>query len=151
MTQEAVKEAVEKAPILNDALENALANAINSAMEASGEIYGGVKAVTMKTIDFLSVQAPDVVHQFLVWKMWEALIPMIIWAVFVIASWVVLAFITEKGSESREVSKVLGGLFGIFSGIIVVGSNIMTVVKIWVAPKVYLLEYATEIIRKVTQ
>lgn len=153
-------QAAETAVTASQGLEGALVDIIQ-------QVSGGVK----QGVDFLQAEIPDVVRQLLVWKLVSALV----YAVFgigVIAVSVALMFKALKkpqpikpDAHSRYGNYPLslcydedgdthpGILFIplVLTGFIIFGlgyaSNVMTAVQIYIAPKVWLIEYAASLVK----
>lgn len=118
----------------------------------------GAKKVTGQAIDFVSAQIPDVVHQLLAWKMAEA-IALILACVALIGVYFYflrkiiayhkkLAAIGKYYAETGFIFYYVGGtgVLLILPLIRILGSA-LTIIKIIVAPKLYLIEYAAELIK----
>ena len=103
--------------------------------------------------DFVLEQAPDVIQQFLVWKATEAgfwmvagfsLIAFTIWSLK--KRWV--QWYTFETYNSMEVSPtILLALLNILAGIVVFILHVLDFLKIVLAPKVYLLEFASSLVK----
>lgn len=135
-----------------NALEQVLVDTIQKATAVTGEAIDGVKGVTGKAIDFASAQIPDVIHQLLLWKMAEALVYVVISAIVI---WKVLSLRSaahKQASEDRDaVWLVMYYLFGVtvvggISAIAFIG-YLLVFLKIWIAPKLYLIEYVAKLIK----
>lgn len=132
-------------------LEQVLVDTIQSAGNLTGDVVNGVKTVGTKAIDFASEQIPDVIHQLLLWKFTISLI----WFSTGVISLILLGiglkkyWDTDIDIEIKAISTVFfGGLIG-FASLAIIFTN-LTWLKIWIAPKLFLLEYATDLIRKVS-
>ena len=104
-------------------------------------------------VSFLSTEIPDVIHQLLLFKLvWSAIIAIILAAT--------LFFLISKGwkvskKANEEVSSSHKGLPWLVYGIacvlpsvimfFVALGNIKNVIQIWLAPKIYLIEYAASL------
>jgi hypothetical protein len=132
-------------------LEQVLLDTIQKSSAVTGEIYDGAKKVTGKAIDFAVEQIPDVIHQLLMWKFAHSLL---YFFVFLILTGL-LIYATYKIIIIENNSKYDGAqIFALFSGAGSIGCFFgvlgnLTWLKIWIAPKVYLLEYAAELVRRV--
>ena len=141
---------------MNEQLEKSLAVVIEKATT-------GVEA----GINFLSAEIPEVIHQLLVWKMVEAgITATFTLMIFISASYFFVKY-SGKGEKYEDTGKYRGysykmtlthdedgdlgphfmlsgtiaGLTIFISGGVFIG-NFLTAIKIWIAPKVYLIEYA---------
>lgn len=105
---------------------------------------------------FLQAEIPDVVHQLLVWKMAQAGIEVIFLA-FCIYSYIWFfgfykrqeeGSIWKNGYNGPDVPAMavftIGGFSSIF-GATVIFYDISTMIQIWLAPKIYLIEYAASL------
>lgn len=135
-----------------NALEQVLVDTIQKATAVTGEAIDGMKGVTGKAIDFASAQIPDVIHQLLLWKIAEA-------AVYLIASCLAvwLFFVLRKrfkefvkGSYDEAMGwaffYVLGGGLLIVVPVMEIIASTLLILKIWLAPKLYLIEYVAKLI-----
>jgi len=116
-----------------------LAKELLTTIKGAKEAAGAVK-------DFTLEQAPDVVHQLLTYNLAVALV----WALFgaTLIGIAIKLIIVSINSDDSDVS------FFAFIGMVVTGmpgtacfiTNIATALKVWLAPKLYLLEYFTKIV-----
>ena len=128
---------------MNENLSNALANILTSAQES-----------VEKATSFLSAQIPDVVHQLLLWKFTESLISFsicLLWIFFMVVLCIYIIRKILKSNLSMDNKTNSAGMT--FMGYIIFSipafCNIsLTWLKIWPAPKLYLLEYAASLIHK---
>lgn len=105
-----------------------------------------------KTGDFLAGQLPEVIQQLLTWHMTFHLI----WAFgfLIVFSIIMLLWIRDRRSDRFErrseiwVDADYGFLIGSIGSLAVVIPNVCFAIKIWLAPKLYLLEYVANIIAK---
>jgi hypothetical protein len=131
-------------------LQDALADTLNKTVQVMGDAK-----------DFVVAQMPDVIKQLLLWKFYEALMPMLFF--FIVAAW--MGFLVSRLVHRGDWTPVTTGegydrdtnpkngyplmIFGIvkaFIGIVAIifftFSMNVTWLQIAVAPKVYLIEYA---------
>ena len=128
----------------NSALDEALIGVINKATAVTGDAIDGVKSVTGKTVDFVIAQAPELIHQLLVWKLIEA----ILYFVLSIISIILCVHFTKKFFESSDgVILIFTGVLGILSIILSI-SSFSNILQISFAPKIYLIEYAAHLLGK---
>lgn len=128
---------------MNENLSNALANILTSAQES-----------VEKATSFLSAQIPDVVHQLLLWKFTESLISFsvcLLWIFFIVG--VCIYFIRRICKSDLAIEDKIGNTVMTFFGCLIFSipalCNLhLTWLKIWLAPKLYLLEYAASLIHK---
>jgi len=96
-----------------------------------------------KTKDFVIEQAPDVIQQLLVYKFYISLVCFILGLILgVLAIYSAFRFITAKPADGIVIAcSAVGFFIGSFagSGFLLEGTAWF---KIWLAPKLFLLEYA---------
>lgn len=121
---------------LIDKLQETLVSIIDSATKAA---------------EFAQDEIPQVLDQLLMWKMAESLV---ICVICVIAMGVGKLAIKPVFKAWKEVDNcfigVGGGLFLIISGLfapIFFATYASTALQIWIAPKVYLIEYAASLVK----
>lgn len=101
--------------------------------------------------EWLADQAPEVVQQLLTFNLVSSLIMTILCFLVLIGTiygsiWTGKAMIRDNAEELLPIPIVVGVSVSLFSGIVGV-SNLFTALKIWLAPKLYLLEYAADLIK----
>lgn len=122
-------------------LEEKLVEVINQAQKAGAEAF-----------IFTKEQVPDVINQLLIWKFWDNLTQSFIGLVLLCASF--YGFFFGIREEKRDRYSDIGFPIIIISGIVgalsfvVFLCGLLTALKIYLAPKVYLLEYAASLINK---
>lgn len=126
-------------------LKQAVADMIQAATKSAGEAK-----------DFLAGQIPDVIRQLLMWKMAESIVYCLIGIAMMII-WIKAArkyFAYGKSeewdfdsSEGMVPATMFGGLLSVFwlGGTIAFLNT--TWLQIWIAPKVYLIEFARDLIK----
>lgn len=118
-------------------LDTALATMINSSVSGVGDALSWAKG-----------QIPDVIHQLLMWKAIESGIYCAISVVvFIICLYLVkqLVKFTLNGNDEFWPATILSAVIGALP-IIGVFNN-LDWLKIWIAPKIYLLEYAAQLLK----
>ena len=135
---------------------------VNPLEKALGSIIEKGVAGVEKGVSFLEAQLPDVIEQLLTWKMWE----LILWDIFILigcAACIGGAVLSNKKHKAaKEAVKNKDRysyyddwvIFGV-SGFAIIGmvlcagfiAQTIQVLKIWIAPKIYLIEYAAELIK----
>lgn len=135
-------QAAETAVTASQGLEGALVDIIQ-------QVSGGVK----QGVDFLQAEIPDVVRQLLLWQLAKSLI---IATVALIALCTVVYGAALTFIWSRDVDKDMFGfaLYCIFIVGFVGGGSVVALViygfnalKIYIAPKVWLIEYAASLVK----
>jgi uncharacterized membrane protein YccC len=111
---------------------------------------GGIQ----KAVEFAQQQAPDLIHQLLAWHFVESLIAsvigfaMVVVAVLVAPKWIKKLWNLDEDCPGHPASlfAILGGIGMVFGGICLVVNN-LDWLQIWIAPKVWLLEYMAHLIK----
>lgn len=132
----------------NDKLQNAVAAMVNKSIAA---FEAGA--------DFLSEQIPDVLHQLLLWHAVHSAVLCLL-GVGIAILWIVadvklfkLTLAYEKTQTyDKGFAMVMGwGVFGCLPRVVlaIIASNLinLTWLQIWIAPKVWLIEYAAKLIK----
>jgi hypothetical protein len=136
--------------------------------QALAEIITSTTKTVGQAKDFVLAQAPDVVRQLLAWKMAESLIndilSVLLWATAVFVTmkyfrygirnhWGMDEYIHGKPTIDHEDAiplLIIWGVTGVVFDLtaIIGGCNIFNLewVQIWLAPKVYLIEYASHLL-----
>lgn len=98
---------------------------------------------------FLQAQIPDVVHQFLMWRLWESVIANIIAICFFVISWRFLLASKNFGNSSDNEDLAIVGKVVVSVVLIFISFKVANIdfIQILVAPKVYLIEHAAKIIK----
>ena len=117
---------------MNEKLQEALAELIN---------------LTIQGKDFVLEQAPDVITQLLAWELTINLIGFCFGVLLLV--WIPISWRMSRNGKYRVddvpvlgiISSVLGGVLGI-----AFVSETLVWIKILIAPKIFLLEYAAELI-----
>lgn len=126
---------------MNEQLQNAL-------VELIGKASNGIDA----SVSFLSAEIPDVIHQLLVWYAIESAIYTVI-GVAIVAMWITCErFALKKISDwnwAIEDVFMHYALLGMFPRIaaFVTACDMVNLdwLKIWIAPKIWLIEYASQL------
>ena len=125
-----------------DPLKQALADTIN-------KLTNGVE----KGIDFFNAQMPEVIEQLLIWKIWESAMQCIVGFLILFACWKLPSMVWKKykfpewNEEKQLVVIMIGSLGLIFAGIAVSILINFKWLQILIAPKIYLIEYAAELLK----
>jgi hypothetical protein len=132
-------------------LNSVMIDILSGVRDAGKEIYGASKDAIRSSVNFAQEQAPLVVKEFLRWHMARA----VLYAIgFFIPSYFILYFARKLYKYAKEqdsgdaygVSAILSAI-GLAFFIFGVGSQLMTVTKIAIAPKVYIIEYVVDTIQ----
>lgn len=133
------------------ALDQTIIDAINSSGALIKDGIEGTVKVTKNLADVVSTQVPDIVEQLLLWKLSEAIFYFVICLVlFVLAVRYLMSLKNKQISEDS--SHIPLGILSItsspfsFLGAIHYASDIL---YISIAPKVWLLEYITNLTKSI--
>ena len=129
---------------MKEQLETALANLINTTLSG---------AETTK--DFLVAQTPEVIQQLLMWHGVKSLLIMIIPSLMFVVFFICAYCVSEKGilNFNESAPNRHGVFFIVFCFCTLVSLIVstfyfnLTWLQIWIAPKVWLLEYASSLIK----
>ena len=149
---------------VKDAAKQTVATNINQVMvqiltgvkDASGEIYGASKVAVGQAYEFVKKEAPEVIVEFLRWRMIQA----IIWALVFLSVAALLFFFARQlklwaeknphayrdNLEMAIAMKWVMRVIACLTIIITLMVNGMTVGKIVAAPRVYIIEYVVDTI-----
>jgi hypothetical protein len=139
---------------MNTNLENILVKTLEKASNVGGEIYDATKDGLIQAVDFAKEQIPDVIQQILSWEFYYhaiyAFILLILSGLFLYVS---LKFWRKSWEFTCDQGfpYVLANCAGLAIGLSIftfgtVG-NTMDCVKIKVAPKVFLIDYCSDLIQ----
>lgn len=103
-------------------------------------------------VEFGKQQIPDIINQLLMWKIAESGV----WLVFGIIFLVVGLFFSnhyynrleELESGLGMAVRIIGSFISLLAGSIMIVRNLLDVLYIWLAPKVWLIEYSAELVKK---
>lgn len=103
-------------------------------------------------VEFGKQQIPDIINQLLMWKMAESSV----WMVFGIVILVVGLFFSNYYYNRLEEAeqglgmciRIIGSTISLVAGSIIIISNLLDVLYILLAPKVWLIEYGAELMKK---
>lgn len=126
---------------MNEQLQKAL-------VELIGKASNGIDA----SVSFLSAEIPDVIHQLLVWYAIESAIHTVI-GVSIVAMWIACErFALKKISdwnwsiEDVIMNYALIGMFPRIAAFVMVCVMVnLDWLKIWISPKIWLIEYASQL------
>ena len=153
-------------------LDEALTRLINRSVDAAESVAGDITNATGTALDFLATEIPDVVQQLLVWHAIESFIWFFLGVLLLAAPWLVYWRWGGRGEpaepahsgEARYRGTLTHSCYGrvnedaLFAFILVgttatiIGATLTMVsldwLKILVAPKLYLLEYARVLVTR---
>lgn len=135
-----------------ETINTILIDVLKGVKETGSELYAAGKAGVAQAVDFALQQAPLVVQEFLSWKMGEAIFNCIFFsiAVIILLSIIIWAKKKIKKLQSCDDDIVFYSMIITFCIVFTVGStipiktNIETIIKIKLAPRVYIIEYVTK-------
>lgn len=116
-------------------LDNALATMITQSVEATGDAIAWTKG-----------QIPEVIEQLLRWKMFSSFMWFAVWLTILVLIWIsAYKFNKRAASADKGFSYFIAFLLSTFF----VPALFLSTdwLYIWIAPKVYLLEYAASLIK----
>jgi hypothetical protein len=129
--------------------------AINPLEQALSEILNKGVAGIEKGVDFLNAELPDVIEQLLLWKGVYSVIELIVGCLIIFGCWKIPYILYKKHKKTiGELDEIILPLCGTFGVIIILVLVIMGLclinfkwLQILIAPKIYLIEYAAELIK----
>ena len=138
-----------------ETVNSILIDVLKGVKDAGSEMYATSKVGLAKAVDFAVEQAPIVVQEFLSWKMGEAVFNVIAYTIVTIVLLCVVRILlkkirsTDMNSSPEEIVPIaLSFLFSLFVFCFItffqLKPNIETIIKIKLAPRVYILEYVTK-------
>jgi len=138
-----------------ETVNSILIDVLKGVKDAGSEVYATSKVGLAKAVDFAVEQAPIVVQEFLSWKMGEAVFNVIAYTIVTIVLLCVVRILlkkirsTDMNSSPEEIVPIaLSFLFSLFVFCFItffqLKPNIETIIKIKLAPRVYILEYLTK-------
>ena len=135
-----------------ETINTILIDVLKGVKEAGSELYAVGKAGVAQAVDFALQQAPLVVQEFLSWKMGEAIFNCIFFSIVVIILLSIIVWAKKKIKKlhSYDDDIVFYSMIITFCIVFTVGStipiknNIETIIKIKLAPRVYIIEYVTK-------
>jgi hypothetical protein len=113
-------------------------------METADKALVELLDVFIKTKDFAIEQAPDVVQQLLVWKFTISLLCFVITLATPALFLAVTHYLAKKNNDS---SFYLPNMSLVLLIIPVSNGHIIDWLQIWLAPKVWLIEYAASLVK----
>jgi len=134
-----------------ETINTILIDVLKGVKETGSELYAAGKAGVAQAVDFALQQAPLVVQEFLSWKMSEAIINLIFFGIGTVILLFCLVFLLKKAKKNIENDAIVPIFFGTLFTVITliallnnIKKDIQTIVKIKLAPRVYIIEYVTK-------
>jgi type III secretion system FlhB-like substrate exporter len=137
-----------------ETVNSILIDVLKGVKDTGSEMYATSKVGLAKAVDFAIEQAPIIVQEFLSWKMGEAIFNVALYTIAAIVLFCIARFLFKKIKDTfinypEEIVPLSLGLM--FSAamfclitILHIKPNIETIIKIKLAPRVYILEYVTK-------
>lgn len=135
-------------------------------MEVSPELQQAVASIINKAlsgvdeaVSLLSTELPDVVHQLLLWKLVDSLLGVgVCLIVFILGVFFCKRLLQAHKNDEEWTTDYAGwSVPMVLSSIVtfsmllvpfmVVWCPLTTALKIWIAPKIYLIEYAAQLVK----
>ena len=137
-----------------ETVNSILIDVLKGVKDAGSEMYATSKVSLAKAVDFAVEQAPIVVQEFLSWKMGEAIFNVALYTIAAIVLFCIARFLFKKIKNTdinypEEIVPLgLGLMFSAAMFCLItflhIKPNIETIIKIKLAPRVYILEYVTK-------
>ena len=106
-------------------------------------------SLSVSGVEFLVSEIPDVLHQLLIWEATISVISMVCWVILCIAIYKFnrwqIGYLTKNKKFNDP--NVMANIFQGFLIIPLTGLFDLTFLKIWIAPKVFLIEYAAQLVK----
>lgn len=122
-----------------------LQNTVNEALKGIIDTATQIKQFSLE-------QIPDILNQLLMYKLAEAISGIVLGLIIIILSYFAFSKWSNQRMEygmwadSKTASAIIGGAASIIAFIVVIVS-ISDILKITIAPKLYLIEYAVHLIK----
>ena len=141
-------------------LNDVVIDILRGAKSAGSEIYAASKSAITKSVDFTLEQTPLVVKEFLHWRLAQCIIWVLIFATpalallyfsrrFRLRSVAADVPATDRYRATKTdyvMLKWIARVVALVILLVTIGINSMTITKIIVAPRVYLIEYVVDAI-----
>jgi hypothetical protein len=126
---------------------------LTGVKNASGEIYSFSKQELGNGYDFVKKQAPEVVHEFIVWNIAEACVWILVWSgvagiLFFFARQMKLSAVRGGTySGDKTAGKWVCRIVACLILVVTFGVNSMTIAKCSLAPRVFIIEYVVDMVK----
>ena len=106
-------------------------------------------SLSVSGVEFLVSEIPDVLHQLLMWKATVSAISMICFVLLCIAIYKFNRWQIEYLTKNNKFGEpyLMANMFQGFLIIPLIGLFDMNFLQIWIAPKVFLIEYAAQMVK----
>lgn len=132
--------------IPQETINSVLIDILKGAKDAGSEIYGASKTGIVKAVEFAQEQSPMVVQEFLMWKFAQS----VIWVIVGVIALGVLGYFVKKCVDWFRESQGLSMIPGFVCVLMIVlvccknvVPNIEQMVKVKVAPRVFMIEWVS--------
>ena len=119
--------------------------------QTANEVLRNLIDAAASTGDFLKEQIPDVIQQLLTYNLVYSLVMLGVWAFLLTVGNYALyrleKWMVNTGNEELLLIPLVVGTINTFVSITNFTSNANIALKIWLAPKIYLLEYASNLVK----
>lgn len=124
-------------------------------MEISKELAKELLGTLTSTKDFILDQAPDVVRQLLLWELWSSIFFGSIFLLVLIFSAILIykmhyvaneTGVSYSKQESAFTFMLVGGA-SLLTGVVGACFQSYDIIKVLVAPKIFLIEYLTNLLK----
>lgn len=132
---------------------------LRSGKATAGEIYSASKTALGKAVDFTMEQAPLVVKEFLAWRLARAIMTFLIGLIVVVFLFycsvrcgIMSKNVDKYCKDDREVATGFKWIWRILALIVLMVNlsvNGMDILKITIAPRVYMIEYVVDTVDNV--
>ena len=134
-----------------ETVNSILIDVLKGVKETGSELYAAGKTGVAQAVDFALQQAPLVVQEFLSWKMSEAIINLIFFGAAFVIAFCFFVFLIKKANEYIHSEAIVAIGLGMVGTLVIMISllfnfikpDIQTIIKIKLAPRVYIIEYVT--------
>lgn len=132
----------------NTNVQQAIVSILMGAKSVGGDIVDASKTAIVSSLDMIKSQAPDLIEEFLKWKFTYYTMLSIIGLVLLILGIIVTIWTIKVDDMDYVPLCIFGGIIPSVVGSILFFSNVFTAVQIYIAPKIYLIEYVVSMVRR---
>lgn len=129
-------------------MTNELSNVNELLKQQALEIVKGGKDAAGKAVEFLQGQLPDVVQQLLLWNFWLNFIEFLVaiaWAIIIISfAYKFIKKFLKDGDDGAVPGVMIFAAFFLFPAGFFINLQWL---QIWLAPKVWLIEYMIKLVK----
>lgn len=134
-------------------IENVLIDVLVSAKDVGREILATGKVGAIKAYEFAQEQIPDILHEVIVYNRVELTASFLMYLILAglcayITKWFVHKTTTTNDFEGGELLAIFPAA-GTVAFLVITARSISDVVKVWFAPKLFLIEYIANLAKTV--